>query len=292
MGRLKRAREVLGLALRRRIEIAGRAYAMRPLYPNRMATEVAYEGFLDDVFRTALALQPGAFVDVGANTGQTLIKLLSIDPQRRYVGFEPQTSCCFFIEQFLGGNPSLAHFQILPLGLSNRTGVLELHMRVAALDTTASLVESFRPDDFYAHHQFVPVVVGDEIAAQLELDEISVLKVDVEGGEIEVLEGLRGTLERTAPCVVFEVLPHFLFATGEALDPETIAFRDARSARICELLHGLGYAIYNVRAKEGLRKVETIQPDRGGDQSVTDYVAVPGALEARFVEAWPRAILD
>lgn len=291
MARLKRAGEVLALAIRRRIRIRDREYAMRPFYANRMATAVEYEGFLDDVYRTALGLVQGTFVDVGANTGQTLIKLLALDRERSYVGFEPQASCCFFIEQFLIRNRLRGH-QILPMGLSNRSSVLKLHMRVSSLDTTASLVERFRPGDFYSHFQYVPVVPGDEILGQLELEEIAIVKIDVEGGELEVIEGMLGTLERCAPFVVFEVLNHFLVGTGEDLDEATIAFRDERTSRLCGLLHERNYSIYNIRSTEGLRKVRTIVPERSDDQTITDYVAVPNELEARFAKEYPRPILD
>jgi FkbM family methyltransferase len=56
----------------------------------------------------------------------------------------------------------------------------------------------------------VPMQTLDEYVAEHEIDpaRIGVIKVDAEGGELEVLEGARNTLAAGAPHVVVEVIPH------------------------------------------------------------------------------------
>src|SRR5690242_19223100 len=44
------------------------------------------EPWLDDVLRAAFRCGQGSLVDVGANVGQSLLKLLAIDRSRQYVG--------------------------------------------------------------------------------------------------------------------------------------------------------------------------------------------------------------
>ena len=46
------------------------------------------EAWLYRAFAKVLAARAGAFVDVGVNLGQTLIKVKLIDPKRQYVGFD------------------------------------------------------------------------------------------------------------------------------------------------------------------------------------------------------------
>ena len=62
------------------------------------------EPHLLGVLRAALEARRGAFVDVGAYTGQTLVKLLLIEPTRRYVGFEPQPPAAAYVARLLEAN--------------------------------------------------------------------------------------------------------------------------------------------------------------------------------------------
>src|SRR5690348_13368483 len=42
-----------------------------------------------------LPYNKGSFVDVGANLGQTMIKVKALDSARKYIGFEPNPTCAF-----------------------------------------------------------------------------------------------------------------------------------------------------------------------------------------------------
>lgn len=73
----------------------------------------------------------------------------------------------------------------------------------------------------------VPVDTLDGIAKGYGLEKIDLVKVDVEGAELDVLEGSRGLLERCKPILLVEV--HF----GCDWKPETLY----------ELLHRLAYRL-------------------------------------------------
>lgn len=280
---LWRASKLLIMTIRGKTTFGNQAYSIRALFTNKLAIAAtgSHEAWLDDVFRDLLNLRDGAFIDVGANVGQTLIKILSIDKHRQYIGFEPQIACCFFIEQFLTQNQLKSH-NILPIGLSNRAELLKLHMRRSSYDPTASTIELFRPDSFYSNHRYVQVARGDDTLPIFDLQAISILKIDVEGGELEVIEGLVSTINKYTPFIVFEVLNHYLAVTEEELDPDKISFREQRIEQMERLLRTNGYVIYNIIFNEGYRKVDRIDPQRSGDLRMTDYVAVPQTEEARF----------
>lgn len=255
------------------VVLKDQAYSASAFFKNEMTRENQDEQWIDLAMSAALKSKPGILIDVGANTGQTLIKALEIDKDRGYLGFEPQLDCCFYIEQFINRNHLDKHL-LMPVGLSSQSGVMTLLKRQGDIDTTASTIEGFRPDKFYTTRQAIYVVKGDEVINDLDIDEISLIKVDVEGGELEVMEGLASTLENHKPFLFFEVLNHYLAATNEPIDQGTIDFRNGRHARLDSLLRDLGYAIYNILPGDRLKEVSKLEPEVSSDLRITDYMAV------------------
>lgn len=270
-------------ALNRGKKIGDGQYHAKGFFFNRMTLHNKHEVWLDDAYSAALNSKEGAFIDVGANTGQTLVKILSIDTKREYVGFEPQIECSFFINQFIKENNMHTH-RILPLGLSNKSGVLQLLKRSGGSDTSASTTEGFRPADFYTAKQPVFVAKGDDVISELNLKQISAIKIDVEGGELEVVEGMRQVLRDNIPFVFFEVLNHFMVVTGQKLDEQTISFREARNEKLEEILRDLGYTIFNILPDKTIIEISKIQPKVSSDLKITDYVAVHHEYINAFLE--------
>lgn len=127
----------------------------------------------------------GAFVDVGTNLGQSLLRLLAVDPDSAYLGFEPNIQCCYYVEAIIHAN-KLDRHSVLPIALSNTQAVRQLLVQETASNVmgTASLVEGFRPPSFYTAKRAVFSVPGDMVLADPAFREIplAVIKVDVEGG--------------------------------------------------------------------------------------------------------------
>lgn len=154
------------------------------------------------------------------------------------------------------------------------------------------MVENFRPDSFYASYRYVCVRRGDELIAELKIPSLSAIKIDVEGAELEVIEGLTDTIRKKMPSIIFEVLNHYLVVTGETLDDRMIRFREGRIETMECLLTGQGYQIYNVLPGNVLKRVRKIQPAMSGDLSITNYVAVSKLDVGSFLRAFPGTIQD
>lgn len=259
------------------------AYTFQESFRNLISRGIDSEQWLLGAFRAALLSKTGTFIDVGANTGQTLMKLLALDKERDYVGFEPQVNCCFFIDKFLSQN-KLSRHSIFPIGLSSGTRIVQLFKRFNGPDDAASAIGGFRPDDFYTFKQSIYVTKGDDVLPEIGLSEIAIIKIDVEGGELEVVEGLKQTLIEHVPFVFFEVLNHFLVATGKQLDPDTIEFRENRTKRLEGILRELDYAIYNILPSNLAVEVSEIRSIVSGDLTITDYMAVHRSLKSKFGE--------
>ena len=99
--------------LGRRVSLGDSTFEARGYFAGRLDYSDRHEPFIGAVLRRHLQARPGALIDVGVNVGQTLMKMLGIDRNREYVGFEPQIGCCFFVDQFLQLN-NLKNAVVLP----------------------------------------------------------------------------------------------------------------------------------------------------------------------------------
>lgn len=267
------------------LKLGQKTYLVRSDVPNRFAISTQHESWLDDVYAGALSLGEGAFIDVGANVGQTLIKILAIDEMRQYVGFDPQVAASYFIEQFILDN-QLANHSILSMALSDCFGVAKLYVREdgdgVLTSSSASIVDGFRPAEFYSGYRRIYTVPGDDVVAQLDIDRIAMIKIDVEGAELEVLRGLPRCLDEHHPFILFEVLHHYLAITKEALDKDTIEYREKRLKELEEILRRNDYCIFKICGTSAIERVDVIEPEYSGDLTTTDYIAVPSEKEADF----------
>lgn len=256
-------------------------FIISPSFKNGLKPRLGRDAWLHRYFTAALATKPGTFVDVGANRGQTLAMMLAIAPDNPYIGFEPQTDCAFFIDRLIREN-ALDGCRILPIGLSNRTGPVVLKSRNDDGGLTASAIEGFRPETYYDASTTIFVAAGDPTLAELETGAISLVKIDVEGGELEVIEGLQQTLARHRPAIFFEVLNNYLVVTDEEIPADIALFRDKRNQRLEALLHTLGYRIYNLASNGDMVEIERIVPRNTSDLDDVNYLAVHGGAVPDF----------
>ena len=152
------------------------------------------------------SIKSGTFIDVGTNIGDTLLDFISVaGPDSQYVGFEANPVSARTISSLIATN-QLDNALLVPVGLSNRTGLLELLTRTGhPSDAAATLLQGVRPNLEY-DRQLVPCFRFSDIADDLKINTISLIKIDVEGAELLVLQGMRETLIQDRPPVICEVL--------------------------------------------------------------------------------------
>jgi FkbM family methyltransferase len=237
----KRIRYQLGKPLL----IGKRPFGIKGYFANRMASDFEHEPNVMVLMSRLLAERQGAFVDIGANVGQTLLKVLSIDPTRPYFGFEPQIGCCFFIQQFINHN-ALTNAKIIALALSDTNGICTLYSN-SDFDEMASIAG--REDSTGRKRRqttLVPTRIGDELLREIALQDIAVIKIDVEGAELNVLRGLQATLAKHRPFLVFEVLPNFYGEERTMLDAQTCRQNEQQASRIYSLITDAAYTIFQI----------------------------------------------
>jgi len=185
----------------------------------------------------------GTLLDVGANAGQTFADFLSTGVDCRYVGFEPNTRCLAFLGELLRLNPNL-DAAFVPCGLAANAGLAELHFDPTdPIASTASILRESRPGAFI-RREWIFCARLDDIASTLALGPVALVKIDVEGAELEAIQGMTGLLTANRPPLLCEVL----LRAPEA-DPATYA---TRVQVLAAVLRELDYQIQRIR-KSGHR---------------------------------------
>ena len=225
------------------------------------------ENWMDNLLADLFNVTNGMFVDVGMNAGQTLLKVSSLDDKRKYVGFEPNPFCFYYCYKLIETN-KLKECNIYPVGLFNETSILTLHMD-KEYAAGASVLEDFRKNKGrYSIKLNVPVFKGDDILQAKENGEKSIIKIDVEGAELEAIKGLYNTISTHQPFIILEILPVY------SLDSENGQYRYQRQQEMLSILDSLGYEMYRINEKEEmLNRLNEVEVH--GSMQLTNYLFIP-----------------
>ncbi len=190
-----------------------------------------------------LPTKQGVFIDVGVNIGQTLLKLKVVDKNRHYIGFEPNQVCVDYARALVRLN-SYVNCEVREYGLSNKNKVIKLELNEAT-DASASIIEKLRPDYFKGS---VPVncIAFDESGIT---EPIAILKIDVEGAELEVLMGMQKAIDTFRPLIVCEVL--------DCYSIDVLGFTQQRADSLCQLLREHEYIIFQLH--QGKKRINTFE---------------------------------
>ena len=204
--------------------------------------------------------------DIGTNIGQTILNLLSLKRSVIYYGFEPNPLCYQYTRHFIDIN-QLTNFRLYPVGLSNSNAIVKLYADKPHA-TGASIIENFRRHKKFQNYvSQVPVMRGDDIVAKERLIKIDLLKIDVEGAELEVIQGLRQTVEQYLPLIILEILPVY------SIDNPSGNQRKRRQDALLAELNDR-YSLY--RVEEETQKLKFITAiEVHSDMSKTNYLFIP-----------------
>ncbi|MDP2819021.1 MAG: FkbM family methyltransferase [Polaromonas sp.] len=144
----------------------------------------------------------GVALDVGANKGSYLYSMARWAGTAQVVAFEPQRT----LAQYLAGacqRSGLTNVTVENLALSNQQGELQLFVPGNSHSPGASLEASIA-DKTDCHTETVRVTTLDAYAAEKLHAPVRVIKMDVEGHELAVLQGALTLIRRDKPLLVIE----------------------------------------------------------------------------------------
>jgi len=184
------------------------------------ATSRGLEPGTGDVLRRLV--QPGMVVaDVGANIGMiTLIMAWATGPGGRVISFEPEAIPRSNLEKMRHLN-GLSWVEVRDQAVGEKPGQLTFH--VSDIIGHSSLYAL--PENEGSREIQVEVVRLDDVAPAKRMD---VVKIDVEGAELDVLAGMSGLIARNKDlAIVAEFGPEHLKRVGQTPAQWFKAFADA-----------------------------------------------------------------
>lgn len=190
-----------------------------------------FEGSYERPMQEAIddMLSPGdVFYDIGANLGFfSLVAARKVGPTGRVYAFEPVPRNADAIRRTVARN-KLDSLSVLPVAAGARSCRSDLWLTEHV--GGASLASASAPPDRLRKIE-VEVIALDDWIEQARLKAPDLIKIDVEGAELDALAGLERILSRQRPALLCE------------LDDETRHGLREKETALCEFLTGLGYRI-------------------------------------------------
>lgn len=202
-----------------------------------------------DLLRSAMIVKPGDVVwDVGANIGMFAVAASArAGSKGRVFAFEPDTWLVRLLRRTSALQPDTqAPISVVPVAVAS--GVSIRSFSIAARSRASNALSEYGRSQAggVAEQHLVPAFNLDWLATQFPTPDV--LKIDVEGAEIEVLKGQNELLNRLRPLIVCEV-------SSEA------------SSEVTAILHAARYRLY-----DGDKPIRRDQPSGAASWST---VAVP-----------------
>lgn len=165
------------------------------------------------------AARPGTwYFDIGANIGLMSAPLLQSCPDLTVVSVEASPRTSAFLAASAADSPNRGRWHVVPSALGSSSGKIAFHASAAAGGVYDGLRDTGRAGGGAPVE--VDLTTLDLLWEKHGRPPVSLLKIDVEGAETEVLRGARACLAATRPIVLLEWNPVNLAAYH--LSPESL----------------------------------------------------------------------
>ena len=177
--------------------------------------------------------------DIGANIGYFTIIAASKAKHGKVHAFEPSTSSFNRLVANVEGN-GLKNVKCIRTAIGN---VSEPRLLYLSSVENTGMTSLTKPENYSGDHENVQVITLDEYVEIEKVTRLDVVKIDIEGNELNALKGMRKCLSVLAPHLIIE------------LNPSALKRFSTSAKDIADLLHGYGYLPYSLAGKKPLMKI-------------------------------------
>lgn len=164
--------------------------------------------FVEKLISTIKPVGPSCFVDIGANIGNYTLKFSnSFD---KVLAFEPNpVARGVLLANIYAANKDDGSVKVHSQALSNRKGETKFYARRASKNQNTSNLGNSGLEVDYIGSDYreikVETAMGDEIFLDIASDQFVFCKIDAEGHETSVFEGMRRFISRCQPVFQVEI---------------------------------------------------------------------------------------
>ncbi len=191
-------------------------------------------------------------IDVGANKGQSIDFFLKINPNTSFDSFEPNKKLFVYLQNKYQTKENI---KLHNFGVSNIKGELVFHENI--LDETSTFEElnfdskylekkakvlGVSKENIIVDNYKVEVIRLIDFLKEYPNKEFDVLKIDVEGHELQCLQGLFVNENEVIPIRFIQLESHnddMYLANNQHLDIESILNKNGFE-KVAEIKHGFG----------------------------------------------------
>jgi FkbM family methyltransferase len=150
----------------------------------------------------SLAKKDTIVLDIGANIGVMSIALLQLRQDISVVSIECSPSTLPFLRKTFAASPHHSRWRIIEVAVGEKDGKLPFFTAGRAMGAYDGLKDTCRggPTTSVA----VKVKKLDQIWEDLSCPEVSLIKIDIEGGEFDALSGAARLMAKCQPYILFE----------------------------------------------------------------------------------------
>lgn len=175
-------------------------------------------------------------MDLGANVGYTVLNFAMRCPRGKVYGYEPDSASFGRLQENVRLN-DLPHVQVIRKALGDKPG----HADLSSLGEHHSGMHRILPPSAAGLRiETVDVTTVDQEVERLGIQKLDLIKIDVEGYEVFVLEGATRTIRHFRPILYIELVEKNLALHGKS------------AGDMVKLLTGLGYRILDGRTRAAL----------------------------------------
>jgi FkbM family methyltransferase len=189
-----------------------------------------YEDEINKLIKISLN-EGNAALDIGGNIGLQSIRMSkSVSRNGKVLAFEPLTH----LQEKFNRNVKLNkadNVKLLPYALSNIESEADFRIDKGNWNQGTFNISNNQRG---SHVQHVIIKVADELPDIQSLNRLDLIKIDVEGFEFQVLRGLKQTIGKHKPRIIFEYDSSYWHANGQNIN------------ECFDFLSALGYTLYQI----------------------------------------------
>jgi FkbM family methyltransferase len=182
-------------------------YGTRVYFPRRalifeiMCAEGVYEADLTRAIQ--LLVRPGSwYFDLGANVGLMSVPVLAAVPDAQVLSFEPSPNALPFLVRTRSESPWAARWRVCPKAASYDSGVVDFAIGPSTVGGYDGLRHTHR--QALSDRVTIAATTIDSEWRALGSPTVSVIKLDIEGAELDALRGAGDTIAACRPVCVLE----------------------------------------------------------------------------------------